>query len=82
MPGTYGDSTCGDTIYADGPIAAEAKLPNSEATWRNLVTEEVSNNRSDSKDLSADKRYTEKNVHFLTARAGVSGPSPSFRTSP
>lgn len=101
---------CGDTIYADGPIAAEVKLPNSEAVWRNLVTEEVSkvaetqkefrgryaynlmddnvrrfsaevpqvwqwddhevtNNWSDSKDLSADKRYTEKNVQLLTARA-------------
>src|SRR5262245_5648718 len=101
---------CGDTIYADGPIAAEVKLPNSDAVWRNLVTEEVSkvaetlkefrgryaynlmdenvrrmaaevpqvwqwddhevtNNWSDSKDLSADKRYTEKNVPLLTARA-------------
>jgi len=30
---------------------------------------EVTNNWSDSKDLSADKRYSEKNVHLLTARA-------------
>jgi alkaline phosphatase D len=30
---------------------------------------EVCNNWSDSKDLSADKRYTEKNVPLLTARA-------------
>jgi alkaline phosphatase D len=30
---------------------------------------EVTNNWSDSKDLSADKRYTEKNVQLLTARA-------------
>src|SRR5262245_9910285 len=100
---------CGDTIYADGPIAAEVKLPG-DAVWKNLVTEEVSkvaeslkefrgryaynlmddnvrrlaaevpqvwqwddhevtNNWSDSKDLSADARYTEKNVHLLTARA-------------
>ncbi len=29
---------------------------------------EVVNNWSDSKDLSADKRYSEKNVHLLTAR--------------
>jgi alkaline phosphatase D len=100
---------CGDTIYADGPIAAEVKLADG-STWKNLVTEEVSkvaetlkefrgryaynlmddnvrrmsaevpqiwqwddhevtNNWSDSKDLSADKRYTEKNVPLLTARA-------------
>src|SRR6266536_3494807 len=31
----------GDTIYADGPIAAERKLPNGEI-WNNLVTEEKS----------------------------------------
>ena len=31
----------GDTIYADGPIAAELKLPDG-TVWNNLVTEEVS----------------------------------------
>jgi alkaline phosphatase D len=30
----------GDTIYADGPIAAEAKLPDG-GIWKNLVTDEV-----------------------------------------
>ncbi|HJY77308.1 MAG TPA: alkaline phosphatase D family protein, partial [Burkholderiales bacterium] len=100
---------CGDTIYADGPIASEVKLAG-DALWKNVVTEEVSkvaeslkefrgryaynlmddnvrrfaaevpqvwqwddhevtNNWSDSKDLSADARYTEKNVPLLTARA-------------
>jgi alkaline phosphatase D len=100
---------CGDTIYADGPISAEVKLPGGEV-WNNLVTEEVSkvaetlneyrgryrynlmdanvrrmaaevpqiwqwddhevvNNYSDSKDLSDDKRYQEKNVPLLVARA-------------
>jgi alkaline phosphatase D len=99
----------GDTIYADGPIAAEVKMQG-DAVWKNVVTEEVSkvaeslkefrgryaynlmddnvrrmsaevpqiwqwddhevsNNWSDSKDLSADKRYTEKNVPLLVARA-------------
>jgi alkaline phosphatase D len=99
----------GDTIYADGPIAAEVKLPDG-TIWKNLVTEEVSkvaetlkefrgryaynlldenvrrmsaevpqiwqwddhevmNNWSDSKDISADKRYAEKNVQLLIARA-------------
>lgn len=99
----------GDTIYADGPIAAEVKLPDG-TIWKNLVTEEVSkvaetlkefrgryaynlldenvrrmsaevpqiwqwddhevmNNWSDSKDISADERYAEKNVQLLIARA-------------
>lgn len=100
---------CGDTIYADGPISAELKLPDGQM-WHNVVTEEVSkvaetlnefrgryrynlmdanvrrmasevpqiwqwddhevcNNYSDSKDLSGDPRYTEKNVPLLVARA-------------
>src|SRR5262245_6500640 len=100
---------CGDTIYADGPIAAEVQL-GGDQIWKNVVTEEVSkvaetlrefrgryaynlmddnvrrlaaevpqvwqwddhevtNNWSDAKDLSADKRYSEKNVQLLVARA-------------
>ena len=99
----------GDTIYADGPIIAEVKLPDG-SLWKNIVTEEVSkvaeslkefrgryaynlmdanvrrfsaevpqiwqwddhevtNNWSGSKDLSADARYTEKNVPLLATRA-------------
>lgn len=98
----------GDTIYADGPIAASVAAEDGRL-WTNLVTPEVSkvaetlneyrgryrynllddnlrrfnaevpqiwqwddheitNNWSDSKDLSADTRYTEKNVPLLTAR--------------
>lgn len=101
---------CGDTIYADGPIAAEKKMPNGE-TWNSLVAEgvekvaetldeyrgrwkynmrdenvrafnaqiptffqwddhEVVNNWSASKDLTADDRYTVKDVALLAARAG------------
>ena len=100
---------CGDTIYADGPMASQVKLADG-TVWNNLVTEEVSkvaetlnefrgryrynlmdanvrrmaadvpqiwqwddhevtNNWSDSKDLSQDKRYVEKNMPLLTARA-------------
>lgn len=99
----------GDTIYADGPIQAQVKLPDG-AIWNNVVTEEVSkvaetlnefrgryrynlmdanvrrmasevpqiwqwddhevsNNWSDSKDVSNDQRYSEKNVPLLVARA-------------
>ena len=32
---------CGDNIYADGPIAAEQKMPNGEI-WKNLVSESKS----------------------------------------
>lgn len=97
----------GDTIYADGPIAASVATP--QGPWTNIVTPEVSkvaetldefrgryrynlldenvrrfnaevpqiwqwddhevvNNWSDSKDLSGDARYTEKNVPLLVAR--------------
>ena len=100
---------CGDTIYADGPIAAQVKLADG-TLWNNVVTEEVSkvaetmnefrgryrynlmdanvrrmaaqvpqiwqwddhevtNNWSDSKDLSQDKRYSEKNIPLMVARA-------------
>jgi alkaline phosphatase D len=98
----------GDTIYADGPIAASVVAENGQV-WNNIVTPEVSkvaetldefrgrhrynlldenvrrfnaevpqiwqwddhevtNNWSDSKDLSGDARYTEKNVPLLIAR--------------
>lgn len=99
----------GDTIYADGPIQEQVKLPDG-TLWKNIVTEdkakvaetlaefrgnykynlldrnvralnaevpmlvqwddhEVSNNWSASKSLADDKRYTEKNIHLLAARA-------------
>jgi alkaline phosphatase D len=98
----------GDTVYADGPIAAQATAEDGRI-WRNIVTPEVSkvaetlkefrgrqaynmmdlnfrrfsaevpqiwqwddhevtNNYSASKELSADARYTEKNVAVLAAR--------------
>jgi alkaline phosphatase D len=99
----------GDTIYADGPIEAEKKLPDG-SLWKNVVMEEklkvaetlpeyranykynlldknlrafnaevpmlaqwddheVTNNWSPSKSLMEDKRYTEKSVPLLSARA-------------
>jgi len=41
---------CGDTIYADGPIAAEVKMEG-DAVWKNVVTEEVSKVAETLKDL-------------------------------
>jgi len=100
---------CGDTIYADGPIEDEKKLPDG-SIWRNVVMEEkgkvaetldefracykynlldrnvrafnmevpmfcqwddheVTNNWSPSKSLAEDKRYKEKSIPLLAARA-------------
>jgi alkaline phosphatase D len=99
----------GDTIYADGPIEPEKKLPDG-TLWKNIVIEEklkvaetlaeyrasykynlldknlrafnaevpmlaqwddheVLNNWSPSKSLMEDKRYQEKSVALLSARA-------------
>ena len=99
----------GDTIYADGVIKAEVKMPDG-TFWKNLVTEEKShvaetlndfrgayrynlmdanvrrfgsevaqiwqwddhevlNNWSSSKNLMEDKRYKEKSIALLSARA-------------
>jgi alkaline phosphatase D len=99
----------GDTIYADGPIAAEKPVPGG-GIWKSNVAEgvgkvaeslaeyrgrwkynlmdknmlafnlavptfyqwddhEVINNWSDSKNILADARYTEKSVQLLRARA-------------
>lgn len=99
----------GDTIYADGPITAEVKLPGG-GLWKNLVTEEKSkvaetlaefhgnyrynlmdenmrrfhaevpqvwqwddhetrNNWSPGSDLRDDRRYREKSIAVLAARA-------------
>ncbi len=99
----------GDTIYADGAIQAEQKLPDG-TLWKNLVLEEktkvaetlaeyrasykynlldknlrafnaevpmlaqwddheVLNNWSSSKNLMEDKRYKEKSIALLSARA-------------
>jgi alkaline phosphatase D len=99
----------GDTIYADGPLVEQVKLPDG-SIWKNVVTEdkakvaetlaefrgnykynlldknvrafnaevpmlvqwddhEVTNNWSPSKSLMEDKRYTEKSIPMLAARA-------------
>ena len=107
--GRTSSSIRGDTIYADGPIEAEMKLPDG-SIWKNLVAEEkskvaetlaefrgnykynlldrnlrafnaevpiftqwddheVTNNWSPSRSLTEDKRYSEKSVPLLAARA-------------
>ena len=51
---------CGDTIYADGPIAAEQKLPDGRV-WRNVVTEEKSK-------VGRDARRVPRQLQIQSAR--------------
>ena len=58
----------GDTIYADGPIAAEVKLPNG-ALWKNLVTEEKSKPAETLAEFRGNYKYNllDKNVLAFNA---------------
>jgi len=58
----------GDTIYADGPIAAEVVEPNGQV-WRNLVTPEVSKVAETLTEFRGRHRYTllDENVRELYA---------------
>lgn len=58
----------GDTIYADGPIQAEVKLPDGTA-WRNLVTEEKSKVAETLKEFRGAHRYNtlDRNVRAFNA---------------
>ncbi|HVY70755.1 MAG TPA: alkaline phosphatase D family protein, partial [Verrucomicrobiae bacterium] len=47
----------GDTVYADGPFAAEMKLPDG-SLWRNLVTEEKSKVAETLAEFRGNQRYT------------------------
>ena len=46
----------GDTIYADGPIQAEVKLPN-DKIWKNIVTEEKSKVAETLAEFRGNYRY-------------------------
>jgi alkaline phosphatase D len=53
----------GDTIYADGPIQAELKLPDG-TIWRNLVTEEKSKVAETLAEFRGAYKYNLKDNHF------------------
>ena len=59
---------CGDTIYADGPIAAQVKLPDG-SMWNNLVTEEVSKVAETLNEFRGRYRYNllDANVRSMAA---------------
>ncbi|WP_313814196.1 alkaline phosphatase D family protein [Glutamicibacter sp.] len=62
----------GDTIYADGPIAAEVLEPDGQI-WRNLVTEEVSKVAETLAEFRGRHRYNmlDENVRAMYAQVPV-----------
>lgn len=62
----------GDTIYADGPIAAEVTEPDGQV-WRNLVTEEVSKVAETLNEFRGRHRYNlmDRNVRAMYADVPV-----------
>jgi alkaline phosphatase D len=59
---------CGDTIYADGPISAEIKLPDG-SLWHNVVTPEVSKVAETLNEFRGRYRYNlmDANVRRMAA---------------
>lgn len=59
---------CGDTIYADGPIAERVALPG-DAVWKNVVTEEVSKVAETLREFRGRYAYnlTDDNVQRMSA---------------
>jgi alkaline phosphatase D len=62
----------GDTIYADGPIAAQVTEPDGQI-WRNLVIEEVSKVAETLEEYRGRHRYNlmDKNIRALYAQVPV-----------
>ncbi|WP_458113522.1 alkaline phosphatase D family protein [Arthrobacter sp. R1-13] len=62
----------GDTIYADGPIAAQVTEPDGQI-WRNLVTEEVSKVAETLSEFRGRHRYNlmDRNVRAMYAEVPV-----------
>src|SRR5262245_16896957 len=58
----------GDTIYADGPIPAEIKLPNGEV-WKNITTEEKSKPAETLAEFRGNYKYNllDKNLRAFNA---------------
>jgi alkaline phosphatase D len=62
----------GDTIYADGPIVAEVKMPNGE-TWKNVVLEEKTKNAETLAEFRASYKYNllDRNVRAFNAEVPI-----------
>jgi alkaline phosphatase D len=66
----------GDTIYADGPIAATVTERDGQV-WRNIVTEEVSKVAETLKEFRGRHRY---NSAAATSPLASTGRSPAVRS--
>jgi alkaline phosphatase D len=62
---------CGDTIYADGPLAPEVKLPDG-STWRNLVTPAKSKVAETLDEFRGNHLYNLQDEHVRAFNAAVS----------
>jgi alkaline phosphatase D len=60
----------GDTVYADGPIYAEQKMPNGEI-WKNLVTEEKSKPAETLAEFRGNYKYNLLDRNVLAFNAEV-----------
>lgn len=62
----------GDTIYADGPIQAEVKLPNGKI-WKNIVTEEKSKVAETLAEFRGNYRYNylDENLRNFNAKVPI-----------
>jgi alkaline phosphatase D len=62
----------GDNIYADGPIAAEQKLPNGDI-WKNIVTEEKSKPAETLAEFRGNYKYNllDKNMRAFNAEVPI-----------
>ena len=62
----------GDNIYADGPIAAEQKMPNGQV-WRNVVTEDKSKSAETLAEFRGNYKYNllDKNLRTFNAEVAT-----------
>lgn len=60
----------GDTVYSDGPIAAEKEMPNGEI-WKSIVTEETSKVAETLKEYRGNWKYNMLDEHVRGFNADV-----------
>jgi alkaline phosphatase D len=71
----------GDTIYADGPIVAEVKLPNG-GVWKNIVTEEKSKPAETLAEFRGNYKYNllDRNLRAFNADGRCSANGTTTRS--
>lgn len=62
----------GDTIYADGPIQAEVKLPDGKI-WKNIITEEKSKVAETIQEFRGNYRYNllDENLRYFNSQVPI-----------